>query len=135
VSFTGVVLAAQARKSGENVKPEATLTLAREDCDGNIIENVKNFAPKDIPIYCYVHLESTKPVIVKVSFIAVKVKGIRPNSAFITVNYKTKEGDNNLEFTGTPPKSWNVGGYRVDVFINGKLAASEVFSVEAADIN
>ncbi len=131
--FTGLGIAAQTGKSGENVKPDATIMLAREDSEGNIIENVKIFSPKDIPIYCYLNLASANVVTVKVSFVAVKVKGIRPNSAFINISYKTREGDNHLEFTGRPPKSWSVGDYRVDVFINGKISVSEEFSVESTD--
>jgi len=106
------------------------LSLAREDSDGNIEENVEAFSPKDIPIFCYVDLSSAKPTSVQLNFIAVKVKGVRPNSKIISTRYKTKKGENAVTFTGKPKKEWTEGAYRVDILLNGKLAVSKEFLVE-----
>ena len=117
-------------KKSEPKKPKATLSLAKEDADGNITDNVRIFSPKDIPILCYVDLKTAKPVAVKLNFVAVKVKGIRPNSRIISVSYKTKNGEDSVTFTGKPEKVWLAGAYRVDIYLDGKLAMSETFSVE-----
>lgn len=105
------------------------LILAKKDSKGNIVEDVKVFSPTDIPIICYVDLTSAKPVTVKLNFIAVKVKGVRPNSKIVSVSYKTKNGEDSVEFEGKPEKLWVVGTYRVDILINGKLAIGKEFTV------
>ncbi len=111
-------------------KPKVSkLSLAREDAEGNIIEGVSSFSPKDIPIYCYVDLNTSKPITVKLDFIAVKVKGMRPNSKLISISYKTKNGEDMVTFTGRPEKTWLVGSYRVDILLNGKAASSKTFEV------
>lgn len=106
------------------------LALAKEDKDGNIIEDTELFSPKDIPIYCYIDLNSKKPTMVKMVIIAVKAIRIRPNSKIITVQYKTKSGENEVSFNAKPRKVWAEGDYRVDVYLNGKLSKSKEFKVE-----
>ena len=108
----------------------ASLTLARKDLTGNIVEDIEIFSPKDIPIYCYVDLSSTKSVTVQLNFIAVKVRGIRPNTKIISVSYKTKKGEDSVTFTGKPDKKWIVGSYRVDILLDGKATLSKGFAVE-----
>ncbi len=118
-------------ESNDNDETNVTnITLARKDSDGNIVEDVEVFYPTDIPIYCYVDLSLAKPVLVRVNFIAVKVKGVRPNSKTLSVSYKTKNGENFVTFTGKPEKIWSVGSYRVDILINKKLVKSKEFVVE-----
>lgn len=116
-------------KDADEIKVEK-ITLGREDADGNIVADISVFNPKDIPIYCYIDLNSTKSVKVKLNLIAVKAKGLRPDSKVVVVNYKTKNGENNVEFTVSPEKIWKVGAYRFDVFLGGKLAGSKGFKVE-----
>ncbi|MCB1026049.1 MAG: hypothetical protein KDB79_16755 [Acidobacteria bacterium] len=133
-AFGFISVYAQTEKVGftnESDKAKAvTLTLARKDSDGNIDEDIKVFSPKDIPIYCYVDLKSPAPVEVKLNFIAVKVKGIRPNSKIISISYKLKNGEDNVTFTGKPEKNWFTGTYRVDILIENKLVVSKTFEVE-----
>lgn len=107
------------------------LTLAREDADGNIEENLEIFTPKDIPILVYVDLSSSKTTAVKLNFIAVKVKGVRPNSRIISASYKTKKGENAVTFSGKPEKNWLVGTYRIDISLDGKPSVSKEFQIEA----
>ncbi len=106
------------------------LTLAKKDSEGNIAEDLEVFGTKDIPIYCYIDLTSDKPTLVKMDFIAVKAKGLRPNSRVISVIYKTKSGENAVTFNASPNNTWAVGDYRVDIFLNGKLAESKKFKIE-----
>lgn len=106
------------------------ITLARTDKDGNIEEGIEVFGTKDVPIYCYIDLNSHKPTLVKMEFIAVKAKGLRPDTKIVTVSYKTKNGENSISFNASPAKIWAVGDYRVDVFLDGKIAASKEFKIE-----
>ncbi|MEZ5347227.1 MAG: hypothetical protein R2681_16900 [Pyrinomonadaceae bacterium] len=130
--FAGVY--SQTEKAGyteeDNETEAVTLTLAKKDAEGNIVEDVKVFSPRDIPIFCYVDLKSPKSVMVKLNFIAVKVKGIRPNTKIISISYKLKDGEDNVTFTGKPEKIWFTGTYRVDILIDEKNTISRSFEVE-----
>lgn len=106
------------------------LTLAKKDAKGNIIEDIEVFGTKDIPIYCYIDLNTTTPTLVKMSIIAVKAIGLRANSNIINVSYKTKEGENGVSFNASPETFWAEGDYRVDVYLNGKLTDKKKFKVQ-----
>ncbi len=106
-----------------------SVVLARTDIDGNIEEDVYKFRPTDIPIICYVELDSDIPTVVSLKFIAEKVKGVRPNRTVITSKYKTKKGETGVTFKGKPEKLWVVGKYRVEIYVNNKLAKSKTFIV------
>ncbi|NNF00270.1 MAG: hypothetical protein HKN25_14720 [Pyrinomonadaceae bacterium] len=125
---------AQTEKTGFSKSAEKNgvkkLTLARQDSEGNIEENIEIFSTNDVPIFCYVDLISTVPTSVQLNLIAVKVKGLRPNTKIISISYKTKKGEDAVTFTGKPENDWIVGSYRVDILLNGKLAKSREFSVE-----
>lgn len=113
----------------ENAVKVTKLSLAKKDSDGNIIEDLEIFGTKDIPIYCYIDLSSDKPTLVKMNFIAVKAKGLRPNSNIVTVSYKTKSGENWVSFNASPKSIWAVGDYRVDILLDGKLSESKEFKI------
>jgi len=115
--------------NGNDKNRAADLTLARKNSGGDIEEGIEIFSPRDIPIICYVDLASDKPVTVKLNFIAVKVRGVRPNSKIISISYKTKEGEDIVTFTGKPEKQWVLGAYRVDILLDGKLTTSKEFTV------
>ncbi len=116
-------------KNDEEVKI-TKLSLAKKDSQGNIIEDLEVFGTKDIPIYCYIDLNSEKPTLVKMNFIAVKAKGLRPNTKMVVASYKTKKGESGVAFTASPKSIWATGDYRVDVFLNGKLKESKEFKIE-----
>lgn len=110
--------------------------LAKDDGNGKAGDPVSSFITTDIPIYCVVKLVSSKPATVKMNFVAVSVSGVKPDSKVVSVSYSTKAGQNRVNFTGRPDDKWNAGKYRVDIFIDGKLAKDLVFdirSVKAAD--
>lgn len=106
------------------------ITLAKEDSEGNIVENIDFLNPKDIPLYCYIDLDSDEPTLVAMKIIAVKAKKIRPNGKVVEVRYKTKKGDTGVEFNAKPGSVWAIGKYRVDVYLDGKLSKSKNFNVE-----
>lgn len=106
--------------------------LAKDDGTGKVGETVSSFFTTDIPIYCVVELDSTKPVTVKLNFVAVAVPGVKPDSKVVTTSYTTKDGQNRVNFTGKPADKWSAGKYRVDIFVDGKLAKDVVFDIRPA---
>jgi hypothetical protein len=120
-------------KNGDEKTEEvkiSKLTLAKKDTEGNIVEDVDVFAPKDLPIYCYVDLDKTEPTAIKMKLIAVRAKGVRPDSNILLVSYKTRKGENGASFRAAPKDIWAVGDYRVEIYLNDKLAESKEFKVE-----
>jgi hypothetical protein len=104
--------------------------LAKDDGYGKAGEPVANFVTTDIPIFCVVKLDSSSPTEVKMNFIAVKVKGVKPETTVITTSYKTKDNQNRVNFRGKPEKVWIAGTYRVDIFLNGKIATTQEFEIQ-----
>lgn len=105
------------------------VTLAKEDAKGNIIEEPEEFTSKDVPIYCYVDLNDDLPAEFKVRYIAVKAKGLRPNTVIVTLQHKTKKGDTGASFHASPKGNWVDGDYAVEVFVDGKLVEKREFKI------
>jgi hypothetical protein len=97
---------------------------------GKAGETTDKFRTTDIPIFCLIQLDSEKPATVKMILIAVKAVGLRPETKIVTVNYKTKENQNQVNFTASPDGVWAAGDYRVDVYVDGKIAKSRTFTIE-----
>lgn len=118
----------------EQVKVEEVY-LAKDDGNGEAGDAVEKFQITDVPIYCVIQLSSVKSATVKMSFVAVAVKGVKAETKVISVSYKTNGNQNRVNFTGKPDKFWTAGNYRVDVFVDGKLAESKSFAIEkSADV-
>lgn len=106
--------------------------LAKDDGDGKAGEPATNFLTTDIPIFCVVQLNSTKPATVKMNFIAARVPGVKAETKVVTVSFKTNGKQNRVNFTGKPEDVWIAGNYRVDIFIDGKLAGSRELEIQKA---
>jgi hypothetical protein len=106
------------------------LYLAKDDGTGKAGDVVTTFSTSDIPIHCIVQLDSVRVATVKMSFVAVKVPGVKPETRVVSASYTTKENQNQVNFTGRPDKVWTSGRYRVDIFLDGKLARSYDFLIE-----
>lgn len=104
--------------------------LAKDNGEGKAGEAETNFLTTDIPIFCVVQLNSLKPATVKLNFIAVKVAGLKPETKVVSVSFKTNGNQNRVNFTGSPEGAWIAGNYRVDVFIDGKLAGSKELEIQ-----
>lgn len=124
-----ITVAAQSPGEDRAASSETTITLAREERDGSISEGRESFNPDDIPVYCYVDLPSDVPTSVKFVVVVVRAVGLRANSNFVTVNFKTEKGQNQVSFTASPKKRWALGKYRVDIYLNGKKASSKPFEI------
>jgi hypothetical protein len=107
-----------------------SIYLAKDDGTGKAGDAGTSFKPTDIPIYCVVMLDSTTPVTVKMNLVAAKVTGVKPESKVLSVSYTTKDGQNQVNFTGKPAGKWVVGTYRVDVFLNDKFIKNVSFDIK-----
>ncbi len=110
--------------------------LTKDDGKGKKGDIAEKFATTDVPIHCVVMLDSEKSVTVKMIFVAVSVKGVKPESKVVTTVYKTDGMQNIVNFTGRPDGVWTAGTYRVDIFLDGKPAGNRLFEIEkpAAEI-
>lgn len=108
----------------------AELYLARDNGNGEAGDIAESFFTNDIPIYCVVQLDSMKPATVKMTFVAVKVQGVKPETKVITTSYKTNGKQSRVNFTGTPDKVWTAGFYRIDIFVDEKLAKNLEFEIK-----
>lgn len=104
--------------------------FAKDDGEGKAGEISEKFTTTDIPIHCIIQLNSTKATTVKMNFVAVEVKGVKAETKIITTSYTTNGKQNRVRFTGTPEKTWFVGKYRVDIFLDGKLTQSKELEIE-----
>lgn len=104
--------------------------LAKDNGEGKAGDLVEDFLTTDIPIYCIVELNSTKPAVVKMNLVAVKVAGVKPETRVITISYTTNGKQNRVNFKGKPDGTWTAGSYRIDIFIDGKLAAGQSFEIK-----
>lgn len=104
--------------------------LAKDNGEGKAGEAETSFLTTDIPIFCVVQLDSLKPATVKMNFIAVKVAGLKPDTKVVSVSFKTNGNQSRVNFTGSPEGAWIAGNYRVDVFIDGKLAGSRELEIQ-----
>lgn len=107
--------------------------LAKDDGTGNAGDIVESFKTTDVPIHCIVSLDSMQETKVKLVFVAVNVKGVKPEKQIITTSFTTNGEQNQVNFTGRPGnRTWNAGDYRIDIYINDKLATSKSFVIAAA---
>lgn len=111
------------------------LYLAKDDGKGKAGEQVGEFSTGDIPIYCVVMLDTAAKVTVKMNFVAVSVSGVKPETKVVTASYTMKDGQNRVNFTGTPEGKWTPGKYRVDIFIDGKIARDLAFEIKGSGGN
>lgn len=112
--------------------PIEEVYLAKDDGEGKAGEQVTQFSTTDVPIYCVVLLNSDAQAVVKMTFVAVNVTGVRAETKVVTATYTTKEGQNRVNFTGRPDGRWMPGKYRVDLFVNGKLVRNLEFDIKGA---
>ena len=111
------------------------LYLAKDDGNGKAGEQVDEFRTTDVPIYCVILLDATTKVTVKMNFVAVNVTGVKADTKVVTASYTTKDGQNRVNFTGRPEDKWTPGKYRVDVFLDGKIAKNIEFEIKGTGGN
>jgi hypothetical protein len=106
------------------------ILLLRDDGDGNADEETAVFKQSDVPIHCRIFLDSFIPATVKMNLIALDVKGLKAESKIITVSFKTNGEQNIVNFRGAPDNVWLAGKYRIDIFVDEKLAGNREFEIQ-----
>lgn len=107
------------------------INFARDDGSGKAGETVENFVTTDVPAYFLIQLDSAKSANVKMNLVAVKANGLKPGTILVAVAYKTSGKQTRVAFNASPgDAAWSAGAYRVDVFVDGKLAKSREFKIE-----
>ena len=110
------------------VKVES-ITLMRDDGAGEPGDETENFKTTDRPIHVQIQLDSLNSVTVKMIMAAVEVKGLKTGTKILTVNYKTNGEQNIVTFNGSPKTVWLAGKYRIEVYIDGKIAGNKEFEI------
>lgn len=106
------------------------IALMRDDGEGNPGAETENFKTTDFPVHCQITLDSVKPATVKMNLIAVSVNGLKAETKFLTVSYKTNGEQNIVNFRGAPQNLWLAGKYRVDIYVDDKPAGNKEFTIE-----
>jgi hypothetical protein len=134
ITLLCLIFAFSAFAQVEETEPQTVgveeIYLAKDNGEGKAGDVAESFLTTDIPIYCVVQLNSTKSATVKMNFVAVDVKGVKAETKVLSVNYKTNGKQNQVNFTGKPDGIWTAGNYRIDIFIDGKLAGGQSFSIK-----
>lgn len=128
-------LAAMAQ-TGDGIEPDpiSDIYLAKDDGNGQAGEAATEFFTTDVPLYCVVMLESNEPAEVKMVLVAVSVPGVKPETPVVSTAYKTREGENRVNFTGRPVGKWVAGKYRADIYLQGKLVVKLDFDIEKSPV-
>lgn len=125
---------AQTEEAGKTPEPQTVgveeIYLAKDNGEGKAGDVAESFLTTDIPIYCVVQLNSSKPTTVKMNFVAVSVQGVKAETKVITVNYKTNGKQNRVSFTGKPDGVWTAGSYRIDIYLDDKLVVGKSFEIK-----
>lgn len=111
------------------------LYLAKDNGKGKAGDQVSEFSTSDIPIYCIVLLDTVAKVTVKMNFVAVNVSGVKTDTKVVTASYTTKDGQNRVNFSGRPDDKWTPGTYRVDIFLDGKIARNVEFEIKSSSLS
>ncbi len=129
-----IFVAAGAYAQADSTPGVEELYLARDNGNGKAGDQVSEFSTADIPIYCVVLLDSTAKVTVKMNFVAVNVVGVKADTKVVTASYTTKEGQNRVNFSGRPDDKWTPGKYRVEIFLDGKIAKNVEFDIKSTSV-
>ena len=129
--FFGFSVSGQTTETAEKtvVKVE-NIALMRDDGEGNPGNETEVFKTTDFPIHCQITLDSANASTVKMNLVAVTVNGLKTETKILTVSYKTNGEQNIINFRGSPEKAWMAGKYRVDIFIDNRLAGNKEFTIE-----
>jgi hypothetical protein len=115
---------------GSSIAAIEEVYLAKDDGSGQAGEMVTEFRTTDIPIFCVVLLETADKVTVMMNFVAVSVAGVKADTKVVSASYTTTKGQDRVNFTGRPEGKWTPGTYRVDIFLDGKVAKNVEFEIK-----
>lgn len=129
------ILAQEEEAAGEDENAPVTveqITLQRDDGAGKAGDEVDSFLTTNKILHFRIQLSSQKSASVKMILVAADVKGLKAETKSVTVTYKTNGKQTVVNFNATPEDAWLAGKYRVDIFIDGKLADKKEFEIQSA---
>ncbi|MEZ5306347.1 MAG: hypothetical protein R2684_04295 [Pyrinomonadaceae bacterium] len=110
--------------------PIQKAVMAKQDSEGNIVEDVTEFSPTDKPHICYIDMADGNTGALLVKFIATKAVGLRANTVIYTGKYTITENDAGAVFEATMKNKFPVGDYRVEISFKGKLEKTLEYKVK-----
>ena len=128
--FTFCVFGQTAETAEKSIVNVENIALMRDNGEGSPGAETEIFKTSDFPIHCQITLDSVKSSTVKMILAAVTVNGLKAETKILTVSYKTNGEQNIVNFRGSPEKAWMAGKYRVDIFIDNRLAGNKEFTIE-----
>ena len=104
--------------------------MARDDGTGKPGDEAESFSPADHTVHVMVELNhAAEGTMVNFDWIAVDA-GDMENNSLKKLDYTTKALENKVHANLTLPRDWPEGDYKVDVYLNGKLARSIAYKIE-----
>ena len=113
--------------SGQAIKD---VHMAKDDGNGAPGDETDSFAPGDRTIHCVATLNNAKSgTKMKFSWWIVDADGTK-NKAIKDIDYTTGAIENVIHGHLTLPQDWPVGKYKVQIFVNGDLDRTVLYSVK-----
>jgi hypothetical protein len=108
----------------------AEIQMAKDDGNGDPGETTNVFGPSDRTIHCVTKLKEAKSgTKMKFSWWVVDADGTK-NESIKDIDYTTKALENVIHGHLTLPQDWPSGKYKCDVYVNGNLEKTALFSVQ-----
>ena len=106
------------------------LHMAKDDGSGSPGDETSDFGPGDRTIHCVAKLAKAKAgTKMKFSWFIVDAEGSK-NEKIKDIDYTTRALENVVHGHLTLPQDWPSGKYRVEVFVNGNLEKTALYSVK-----
>jgi hypothetical protein len=106
------------------------LHMAKDDGNGDPGAETNAFDPGDRTIHCVAKLAEAKAgTKMKFSWFIVDAGGSK-NEKIKDIDYTTRAIENIVHGHLTLPQDWPIGKYRVEVFVNGNLEKTALYSVK-----
>ena len=103
--------------------------MAKDD-DGSPGEETDSFAPGDRTVHCVATLKEAKSgTKLKFSWWIVDADGTQ-NQKLKEIDYTTKALENVVNGHLTLPQNWPAGKYKVEVYVNGELDRTALYTVK-----
>jgi hypothetical protein len=104
--------------------------MARDNGSGEPGDQTETFSPSDRTLHCIVELDHAQEgTTVKFNWIGL-IAGDMFNQSIKELEYTTKPLEKKVHAQLTLPKDWPEGFYKVDVYLNGRLARTTNYQVE-----
>ena len=105
------------------------ITLAKDDGSGNVGETVESLTPADRQFHATGELDKGADAKVKADLIAVETAQGN-NVKVLSNDYEVGGIENQVHLKYSLPNDWPAGSYKIDVYVNDKLAQTKEFKIQ-----